>query len=204
MINTSQLFWFLFFAIPIFLISVFLKILQQYRKKKIERQERSESLTEGGVEEAKPYRELRDEEKKELENLVKNSARIKNNAWWLLPLFLLVDLLLAWWLKTALDLGAFDVGDFNKRILIYSIVAPLFVFIQLYLIRLYCSEKDRYLDLRSPVFRVQGQAIKEETQRSQGHNVYGPQTFITVRRITFSNVDFPDMADFFETIKRRI
>src|SRR3989304_4317568 len=104
MINTSQLFWFLFFAIPIFLISVFLKILQQYRKKKIERQERSESLTEGGVEEAKPYRELRDEEKKELENLVKNSARIKNNAWWLLPLFLLVDLLLAWWLKTALVL----------------------------------------------------------------------------------------------------
>ena len=50
--------------------------------------------------------------------------------------------------------------------------------------------------MRSPVYKVQGRAIKERVM-TKNRTYY----YITVRKIKFSDLDYIEMVDFFDAIK---
>lgn len=170
-----------------FLVAYFLPdILFEIKKRKIEREEWKESIHEGGVEEPRPLRSLLPEEKKELEDSHRNLKRVVDNGWWLFFFF-----------------GTFDVAgiflilrfglEFTK-----DVVAPAYsiaFIIQFFLVGLAVKERPTYLDLRSPVFRVQGQIIKEKIQGR-----YGPRFYITVRRIKFSESNASELPRLFDNL----
>ena len=166
-------------------------IITAYKKRKIEKEEWRESISEGGIEEPRPFRDLTEEEKKILEKKHRWSQLILNNLWWLIPLFIIVDIFLG------INLFRYWSDYASHRTGRYITEFAAFVFfIQIYLGSLAAAEGIWYSDLRSPVFRVQGKVIKEKFVRRSGTDYY-----VTVRKIRFSDTDYPDLKGMFEYLQ---
>ncbi len=183
------------------ILSVLLwRLVQERRVSRIIREEREESLREGGIEEPRSLRELTSEEFRILHDIHQTSKKIVDNIWWLLLLFVIIDV--------AMIFALFQASTNQYLINFFSItgdndfggaVTAVFVFvviIQGAIITTALQEVPRYLDLRSPVYRVQGRAIKEEVARR-----YGKDYYITVRRIKFSDQNYHLLQDFYSTIR---
>src|SRR3989344_3109973 len=135
---------FLLFCLLIVLMIILRQYFKERRIAQIEKEERLESLNEGGIEEPRIIRELTDKETED-------------------------------------------------------VIQPVYAFllaVQLAIAGIAANETPIYRDLRSPVFRVQGKAIKEKIQRKGGYDY-----FVTVRRIKFSADNSPEIKDVFETFE---
>lgn len=133
------------------IIILFLLYRNYLKNKQIVKNEKLESLKEGGIEEPKIYRELQPDEKDWLTKFHKTSYKIVNNIWWLLPLIVIVDIFFVVWI-----FNAPSIDYLNK------VIEPIFFLsfpIQLLLASLAAKEISLYLDLRSPVFKVQGKVV---------------------------------------------
>lgn len=160
-------------------------------KKRIEKEEYQESLREGGIEEARPFRELAADEKVFLTHFHKGSKRIVDNGWWIICLFLFIDIGIVIWILNSTD------PEFTEKVI--GRIAAFALFFQLILAAVAAKEIKFYQDLRSPVFKVQGRAIKEIYNSLGGKR--DNRYWITVRKIKFSHENYPDMLDFMKTIK---
>src|SRR3989344_4278386 len=178
---------FLLFCLLIVLMIILRQYFKERRIAQIEKEERLESLNEGGIEEPRIIRELTDKEKEDLGRFHKTSKLIVDNIWWILTVMLAIDSLGVYWIFNSEPKFTEDV------------IQPVYAFllaVQLAIAGIAANETPLYRDLRSPVFRVQGKAIKEKIQRKGGYDY-----FVTVRRIKFSADNSPEIKDVFETFE---
>lgn len=159
------------------------------RIKKVRLEERLESLEEGGVEEPHPLRDLTPKEKEILDKRYKAALSWRNKIWLLVPLFFTVDVLF-YKLSSFIIENAPASFPFSP-----SITLLIIIFSQSILVLYGLSNWPYYLDSRSPVFRVQGKALKHLVEGSHSNLHY-----ITIRDITFYPIDYPNFVDFFNSI----
>lgn len=185
----------LFFVLFAILFLVFLGVLTEvpginimsktfYRKKEIQIDERNESLKEGGSKESHPFRDLSDVERKQIFTMYKNAEWFRNKFWFLIPLFLFIDVLFVYGFIT----GLISLSDKIDSFFFLIIIEVLLILYGL-------SYWKKYLDLRSPVFRVQGKAIKEKVSGERDVSYY-----LTIRNIRFSEKNYDELRTFFDSI----
>jgi hypothetical protein len=145
-----------FIGLQVIILVILIRNYFFYRKRrKIREEERAESLREGGIEEPRILRELTGEETAKLKGFHNTSKLVTDNLWWLLPGSIIVDLLIFWFLYTYPEM------DEDLRDVFFLPFA-----IQFLLISLALKEVPRYLDLRSPVYRVQGKFLEGGSTKS--------------------------------------
>lgn len=171
----------------IFLLALLVSSLtfrMHFTKKRIEKEERLESLYEGGIEEPHAFRELTHEEKEHLKRMYKNSLLVKEKFWLIIPIFLVIDgFILKWlWNNEVLEEGMIHVAGWTffleGAVIIYGL-----------------KHWQRYLDLRSPVFKTQGKAIKQVV-----HGNNKTSYFITIRRLKFAKANLAKIEEFYNSI----
>lgn len=152
-------------------------LLTAIKKRKVEKEEYQETLVEGGIEETRPSRDLTEKEKTELTRLYRESKLIGENLVLIVIAFILIDLVLI------------SLFLLNIPFLLFAII------LEGTAISLGLKERSRYLDLRSPAFRVQGKAIKEKISGKRRDYYY-----LTIRKIKFSEENYKDLSNFYFTI----
>jgi len=158
-----------------------------HKKRKFEKEEWEENLREGGIEEPHTFRNLSPEEEQSLHDLYRTSKMIMDNGILLILVFGLFDILGMFWILN------------SSREALNDIIFPVYTIgflIQIALAGVAAKEMPRYLDLRSPVFKVQGQVIKEKIKNRRSTDYY-----VTIRRIKFSEEDYPSLSQFFYEIQ---
>lgn len=135
-----------------------------HRNKKrsyIAQEERAESVNDGALEEPQVFRNLNQEEELEFETIVNSASRIRRNRVWLAILFLLMDYVYALIFRYTFDLQKTNFPSFSIFFFFVLLIGFVLTIFQLVTLEEYHKENDYYLDLRSPVFKVQGKLIKE-------------------------------------------
>ncbi len=158
--------------------------------RKLQRQEWDESTKESAIKEAHPFRPLNNPEKEILEKHHKISKKFTDYFLLVLVLFLVYALVVP-----LLPLLVLDMPPTIS--IVYWATYILGLYIGLFIFSLILDEKDTYLDLRSPVFRVQGSVIKSTGKSKFRYKRY----FVTVRKKHFSDADYLELPGFFEQIK---
>lgn len=157
-----------------------------YEKKRIAKEERLESIQNGGIDEPRPFRELTTSEKMKMLVMFKNSQRIRDNFWILIPIITIFDVYFLFEIIT----GKIDIAKLNFENVFYIVA------IEIILIAYGLDYWSRYLDLRNPVFRVKGKAIKEIVRGEHATFHY-----ITVKNLKFSDFDYNNFPAFFDSIE---
>ncbi len=112
----------------------------------------------------------------------KKSKWFVDNSWWLLPPILVADILIA---VIFIRSGSFTSDSIDPILVL--------VVIELSIIGVIRKESLQYLDLRSPVYRVQGKLIKEKHYRKRGVDYS-----VIVRQQKFSDKECPDLPSVFD------
>jgi len=170
------------FCAVIFLIILWRIRLRENWRKRIIGEEREESLREGGIEEARIFRELSKEETGVMGLWQKRSRRIVNNAWWLITVFGILDAVGVFWVLNS-------TYEYVEDVILPVYSVPLVL--QFLLFYTASLEWPRYQDLRSPVFRVQGKLIKEEHLSKKG-DIYKYTIFVRGKK--FSSYGLGDVT----------
>jgi hypothetical protein len=180
----------IFFPIAIFLsiiLGIGPYIVQGYRKSIVAREEYLENLQEGGIEEPRPLRSLSKEEAVTLRSVHKRLQWIAGKISLLVILFIFIDVV--FFLAITWSVLSSIIGEV-VMILVLVLIFEGWVIVEAF------KERKRYLDLRSPVFKVQGKAIKGLTTGEERDNYY-----IIVRSIKFSDRNYGGMKNFYRSIK---
>jgi hypothetical protein len=156
------------------------------KDKRMAKEDREESLKEGGVEEPRILRELNPSEKSELTKLSKNFLKYKHLLWILAPLFLIADIYLIYTLppivRESISSTVMNPISTDNFLLLFfgSVIIPL----QLWFLQISLREYPSTLDLRSPVFGVQGRAVKTTDGNKGNQPMY---YYLTVRGVRFTS-----------------
>lgn len=152
-------------------------------RKMIEAEDLREDIANGGMDEPQSIRDLSQNERTILTNNYRHAKLVYDKLWIIIPLSIFIDIFMGYTLVK----GYFE----SSLIKLYALVA----FGEISLISFGLKDKNIYLDLESPVLRIVGEAIKEEV-----HSRNGTYYYITVRKIKFSDSNYPDLRRIFESI----
>ncbi len=178
----------IFLIIPLFAVTVPILVIiyiakKVIRSKEIVKEERIETLQEGGIEEARILRDLTEAESRELTKLSRNFSRFKNFPWAIIPFLLVIDVFLMITLPPIIK-ELIDTNPLNLQESLILFFGPLVIPLQAWIIQISLRERPSYLDLRSPVFGIQGRAQKATDGKKGDQPFY---YYITVRNIIFSS-----------------
>lgn len=165
--------YFFFLTFIVFLlIALASEIVFHFKKRRVDREERREDVMNSGIERPQPFRPLSGGEKQVLGRKDKFPRWVLHNRFWIIAAFIIMDLVL----------------------LATDVFAPFIIFalaIEIYLLFKAHLATEYSLDFVSPIFRVQGQALKKIIKSR-----YSTYYYLTVREVTFSNKEYPQLPNF--------
>lgn len=170
--------------ISLFLLVATIPTYRYLEHQKIAKLHKAETLANGAEDEPRIVRSLTPEEELILKDKIRQSQHLYDSLWLIIIVAGTIDAAFVWFV---IEYQAFAAS--------FQIIGA-FIFAQVALVLKVLQSQNLYLDLRSPVFRVAGYAIKEKQQSKQGTHYY-----LYVRTIKFSEQDFPQLEKVFDEIR---
>lgn len=155
-----------------------------YKEQKINKLHKTENLINGAEDEPRYVRQLTQEEELILQDKIKNAQFLHQSLWFIVVLCGILDAIMIWFI--------IEYKPFIEQAI--QFVVPIFIG-EAILFTKAARHENLYLDLRSPVFRIAGHVIKEQ---SKGKN--RTRYYLDVRDIEFSDEEFPELAKIFDKI----